>query len=184
MVVFVCWGFDLRLRLLIACVFCSLLLLGAVPPGASAQSGCATIVVASGADWVAADNGISNAIGYSFRQVSGEADTVDMQYFDDVWITLGVLSTSFATWTVDPTFRLHNNADEMSFEYCASLATPTATSAPTATSEVLVTPTPVPTATPDPSIALQERADQSFQLQIFSTAVFIGLAFWFFMVRK
>lgn len=58
--------------------------------------------------------------------------------------------------------------------------TPTPSETPTPT-EVIVTVTPSPTPTPDPSIALQERTDQMFSLQIFGFTIMIGLGIYIFL---
>lgn len=170
-----------RLRLLAIPLFLVIVLLLPSSPRVSAQ-GCTTVPVFTGAtNWVASENGISNPDGYQFRQISGENDSIDMQRWNgSSWsASFGLLQTSFTTITGSADFRLVNNADDAAFEYCPPVvATPTSTSTPT---EVIVTVTPSPTPTIVPWIALQERTDQTFSLQIFGFTIMLGIAIYFFL---
>lgn len=175
------------LRLLAIPLFLALLLLLPSPPRVYSQ-GCTTVpsFAGGGTIWLASDNGISDPNGYQFRQLSGESDSIQVQQFSGSWVTIGLLEPTFNTITSSNPLRLINNADEASFEYCppAGTPTPTVTSTPTVTptpTEVIVTVTPSPTPTPNPAIALQERVDQTFSLQVFGFTVMLGIAIYLFL---
>lgn len=151
------------------CIF----LCAVFPPRLVAAQSCITVSLAASEVWVFSVNGLTDSLGIQVRQLSGEADTLDIEYFSSsTWSNLGVMGFSYDVFTFSyEDVRIKNNADVASFEYClpaVPTSTPTNTVTPSATSTVTASPTPTelvivtstpipPTATPIPDYAAQTR---------------------------
>lgn len=175
----------MKKRLFIVLIFFIPILSLCVAPPVQAQ-GCIAGELLDSTFWTAiVDGGLTDATGYTFQQLDGEAEIVDIWYWSgSAWVYQGTLPSTPSFYTSPGTdVRMYNNSNEtINIEFC-----PPAPPTPTPTEEVIVTATPVPptpTLTPTTDMILSDIRNLNYDLYkwlLFTGVGTLGLLLFLFV---